>query len=91
VTLVGAPAVLAVTAPRNADTDRALADCDLLVIVTADPESPLAELATAGLSGVPVVAIRPLARGPARALARAGLRSTPAIRRLLSHDEEHQP
>ena len=90
-TLIGAPAVLAVTAPRNADTDRALLDCDLLVIVAADPEGPLAGLAAAGLAGVPVTTVRPLGRGPARALARAGIRSTSAIRSLLSTDLEVQP
>ena len=89
-TLIGAPAVLAVTAPRNADTDRALLDCDLLVIVAADPEGPLASLAANGLADVPVVTVRPLGRGPSRALARAGIRSTAAIRGLLSTEPEEQ-
>ena len=50
VTLVAAPAVLAVTAPRTAAIDEALAEQDLLVIVAADPEGPLARLAAAGLT-----------------------------------------
>jgi hypothetical protein len=87
-TLVGAPAVLAVTAPRNAETDAALLDCDLLVLVTTDPDGPLAGLAANGLPGVPVVTFRPLGRGPARSLARAGFRSTPAMRRLLTTELE---
>ena len=90
VTLVGAPAVLAVTAPRNAATDEALVECDLLVIVAAEPEGPLARLAASGLAGVPVVTVRPLGRGPARALARAGIRSTRPVRDLLSTEQEQQ-
>jgi hypothetical protein len=84
VMLVGAPAVLAVAAPRSATTDEALAEQDLLVLVTNEPEGPLARSAVLGLTDVPVVAAPPLARGPARALACAGLRTTPAVRRLVS-------
>ena len=85
VTLVAAPAVLAITAPRTADIDEALAEQDLLVLVTADPTGPLAHIAAAGL---PVVPMRPLARGPARALAKAGRRSHGAVRHLVQPTTE---
>ncbi len=75
VALIAAPAVLAVTAPRSFALDEALAEQDLLVIVTADPEGPLARLVSSGLPPVPVVPVRPLGRGPRRVLARAGLRA----------------
>jgi hypothetical protein len=39
---------------------------------------------------MPVVTVRPLGRGPARALARAGIRSAPSIRRLLTTEREPQ-
>jgi hypothetical protein len=87
-TLVGAPAVLAVAVPRTAELDGALRDCDLLVVVASDPDGPLASLAGAGLADVPMVAMRPLGRGPGRALARAGLRATRSARQLLSVDDE---
>jgi hypothetical protein len=83
VTLIAAPAVLAVTAPRSAELDEALAEQDLLVIVAADPHGPLARLAASGLPQVPVVTLRPLGRGPARTLARAGVRSGRSVRRLV--------
>ena len=90
-TFVAAPAVLAVTAPRNAGTDAALVECDLLVIVAADPDGPLARLAASGLSGPAVVTVRPLGRGPGRALARAGVRSARPVRHLLSNAQEQRP
>ena len=90
VTLVAAPAVLAITAPRTPAMDEALADQDLLVLVTADPDGPLASLATAGLTTAPVVVVPPLGRGPARALARAGVRPARPISRLLSPTEERR-
>ena len=74
VTLVAAPAVLAVTAARTAAVDEALNEQDLLVLVTADPEGALARLAAPGSADVPILTTRPLGRGPARALARAGVR-----------------
>jgi hypothetical protein len=83
VALIAAPAVLAVTAPRSVALDGALAEQDLLVIVTADPEGPLARLVSNGLPPVPLVPVRPLTRGPRRALARAGLRAPRAVRNLL--------
>ena len=89
-TLVGAPAVLAVSAPRNADTDRALLDCDLLLVVASDPEGPLASLAASGLTDVPIVTVRPLGRGPARALARAGIRPARSVRHVLSTEKEQR-
>jgi hypothetical protein len=84
VTLVAAPAVLAITAPRTATIDDALGEQDLLVIVAADPEGPLARLAATGLDGAPVVTVRPLARGVSRSLARAGLRAPRPVRALLA-------
>jgi len=88
VTLVGAPAVLAVTAARTDQVDAALNEQDLLVLVTADPEGPLARLAVAGLVGVPILTVRPLGRGPARALARAGVRPARPVRHLLTTTPE---
>jgi hypothetical protein len=83
VTLVAAPAVLAVTSARTAAIDEVLAEQDRLVVVTGEPEGPLARLAAEGLPPVPVVFTRPLSRGPARALARAGLRPPRAARHLV--------
>jgi hypothetical protein len=83
VALVAAPALLAIAAPRTGATDAALVEQDLLVVVTADPEGPLARLAAAGLPGIPVLTVPPLTRGPARSLARAGIRAPRPIRTLL--------
>jgi hypothetical protein len=83
VTLVGAPAVLAVAAPRSAQIDEALHEQDLLVHVTAAPDGPLAQLATAGLDDLPVVTARPLGRGLARMRALAGTSPARALRHLL--------
>ena len=80
VTLIAAPAVLAITAPRTFALDEALAEQDLLVVVTAEPGGPLAQLVSGGLPPVPVLPMVPLPRGPRRALARAGIR---APRRLM--------
>ncbi len=88
VTLVAAPAVLAVTAARTDAVDEALNEQDLLVIVTDDPEGPLVRLAAAGLERVPIVTVRPLGRGPARALARAGIRPARSLRQLLTSAQE---
>jgi hypothetical protein len=84
VTLAAAPAVLAITAPRTAAIDAALGEQDLVVIVTADPDGPLAQLAAEGVAGVPAVAARPLGRGPARSLARAGIRPPRSLTALLA-------
>jgi hypothetical protein len=84
VTLAAAPAILAITAPRTTTIDDALGEQDLLVIVAADPEGPLARLAATGLDGAPVVTVRPLARGVSRSLARAGLRAPRPVRALLA-------
>ena len=72
ITLVAAPAVLAVTAARTAAVDEALNEQDLLVLVTADPEGALARLAVAGLKPVPIsppvrsgAGLRGRSRGPA--------------------------
>ncbi len=84
VTLVGAPAVLAVAGARTAAVDEALNEQDLLVLVTSEPEGALAQLAVAGLTDVPIFTVRPLRRGPARALARAGVRAAKPVRQLLT-------
>jgi hypothetical protein len=78
--------VLAVSAPRSAPLDELLADQDLLVIVTADPDGPLAALASAGLAATPAatVAVPPVPAGPRRALALAGIAAGPGGRRLAA-------
>jgi hypothetical protein len=81
--LVGPPAVLAITVPRTDAWDELLAAQDLVVVVTPDPEGPLVRLATATLPPVPVRIVRPLTRGPARSLARAGLKPVRPIGALL--------
>jgi hypothetical protein len=88
VALVGAPAVLAVATARTAAVDEALKEQDLVVLVTEDAEGPLAQLAVAGLAGVPILAARPLRRGPAKALARAGVRAARPVRQLLDIQTE---
>jgi hypothetical protein len=84
VALIAAPAVLAVTAPRTSALDDALAEQDLLIVVTAEPGGPLAQLVTGGLPRVPVVPVRPLPRGPRRALARAGVRAPRRLAREVA-------
>jgi hypothetical protein len=81
---LGAPTVLAVTAPRSEPVDELLVEQDLLVLVTADSEGPLATLATAGLEAVPpaTVAVAPIAPGPRRLLALAGVSGGPLGRWL---------
>jgi hypothetical protein len=81
VALLAAPVVFAVTAPRTPGIDAALAEQDLVVLVTAEPEGPLAEAAVAGLARV--TPIRPLKRGLARELSRAGIRAAAPARQLL--------
>lgn len=84
VALVAPPAVLAVAAARTDAIDEALHECDLLVLVTADPDAPLAKLTAAGLDRAPLATVAPLGRGLARALARAGLRPPRAVRQTLT-------
>lgn len=79
----GEPVVLAVTAPRTAAVETVLAMQDLVVIVAADPCGPLALLA-GDAPHVPAVTVRPLARGPARSLARAGLGSARAVTEIAA-------
>jgi hypothetical protein len=81
---------LAVTAPRAPDVEELLAEQDLLLLVMADPAGPLARLAALGPGGMPVVVIRPLARGPARSLALAGISAPRGIRRLATGTGEAQ-
>jgi hypothetical protein len=90
-TRVGAPAVLAVTVPRTEAIEAVLAEQDLLVIVTGEPDGPLARVAAGSLAHVPHRVLSPLPRGPLRALARAGLRSPRPVRELLDpHDDEER-
>jgi hypothetical protein len=85
--LVGPPAVLAVTAARAPDIEELLAEQDLLLLVMADPAGPLARIAALAPGGVPVAVTRPLARGPARSLALAGISAPRSIRGLAAgHD-----
>jgi hypothetical protein len=74
------PLVLAVAAPRTAAIDSLLAEQDLIAVVDADPDGPLARMAIAGLAGTSaeVVACRP-PYGPVRLLALAGLASERAL------------
>jgi hypothetical protein len=69
-----APLVLAVGAPRTAAIDSLLAEQDLIAIVDADPDGPLARMAVAGLANLAAVAVacQP-PYGPVRLLALAGL------------------
>jgi hypothetical protein len=91
ITLVGAPAVLAVAAARTAAVDEALNEQDLLILVTTDPEGALAQLAVAGLTDVPILTAGPLRRGPARSLARAGVCAPRPVRQLLTPRPEVAP
>jgi hypothetical protein len=82
--VAGAPAVLAITAPRTADLDAVLAEQDLVVLVAAEPDGPLARLAALPAGAPPLAVVRPLRRGPARSLACAGLAPPREIRALLA-------
>ena len=83
--LLGAPAVLAVTIPLTPDLEATITEQELVVVVTAEPDGALAELARAALEHphVDVIAARPLPRGLPRALARVGLMAPRAVRELL--------
>jgi CTP:molybdopterin cytidylyltransferase MocA len=81
---MGAPLVLAVIAPRTPVLDEMLAEQDLILVVTADPDGPLARLALAAHPTTPVLAAPPLGRGPARSLARGGVRPARSTRALLA-------
>jgi hypothetical protein len=67
---VDVPFVLALAGPRCEIVETLLAEQDLVVVVTDEPDGVLARLAVAGCP-CPAVACPPL-RGPARALALAG-------------------
>jgi hypothetical protein len=84
VALIAAPAVFAVTAPRTPAVDEALSEQDLLVLATTDPDGPLARIASVGLPPMSVFPVAPLTRGPARALARCGLRAPMPMRSLIA-------
>jgi hypothetical protein len=81
VALLAAPVVFAVTAPRTPGIDAALAEQDLVVLVTAEPEGSLARAAAGGLPEM--VPMRPLKRGLARELSRAGIRAAGPVRELV--------
>ncbi|MBE2320011.1 hypothetical protein DVA67_028865 [Solirubrobacter sp. CPCC 204708] len=85
VALLAAPVVLAVTAPRTPAIDAALVEQDLTVLVTTEPDGPLAQAAGAGLGHI--VPTRPLKRGLARELSRAGIRAAGPIRALVDAHE----
>jgi hypothetical protein len=86
--VAGAPAVLAVTAPRTTEIDAVLAEQDLMVLVAAEPDGPLARLASPPAGGPPLAVVRPLRRGPARSLACAGLAAPRELRGLVSPSDE---
>jgi hypothetical protein len=81
--VAGAPAVLAITAPRTAELDDVVAEQDLVILVAAEPDGPLARLAALPEHAPPLVVVRPLRRGPVRSLACAGLAAPREIRALL--------
>jgi hypothetical protein len=72
VAIVDGPVVTAIEGARPAALDDLVADHGV-VIVAADPATPLAGAALAGLTDCSGLACRPLPRGPGRALALAGL------------------
>jgi hypothetical protein len=82
--LIGAPAVLAITAPRTGEIEELLSEQDLLVLAVADPTGPLARIAALAPGGVPIAVSRPLPRGLARSLALAGICAPRAMRELLA-------
>lgn len=84
--IAGAPAVLAIAAPLTSTLEAAIAEQDVAVVVTPDPDGPLAQLALPSLEhlAVPVVAAKPLPRGIARRLAHAGIRTPRAVIELLT-------
>jgi hypothetical protein len=71
------PLVTALTGPRTDVLEGLLREQDLVVVVTRDPDGPLARLAVA-TSEVPAVACRPLPAG-SRLLALAGLAGPRAL------------
>jgi hypothetical protein len=75
---VDAPVVTVIAGPRTAVLEGLLREQDLLVVVARDPGGALARLAVA-TSEVPAVACPPLAAGPARLLAAAGLAGPRAL------------
>jgi hypothetical protein len=87
---VGAPLVVALTAPRTAALDELLADRDLVVLVVRDPAGPLAAAASEELEARATrrVVAPPLA-GAARIL--AGRLPLPGVRGLLRGDGARVP
>jgi hypothetical protein len=66
------PLVVALAGPRDDAIEALLAEQELIVVVTPEPDGALARLAIASLEP-PAVASSPLPSGPARLLALAGL------------------
>jgi len=91
-----APLVLALAGPRTEVLEGLLREQDLVVVVTREPAGALARLAVAG-SDVPAIACAPLASGPARLLALAGISGgrtldaplRAAVQRLAKPPEAH--
>jgi hypothetical protein len=84
--IAGAPAVLAITAPLTPALEGAMAEQDLAVVLTPDPDGPLAQLALPSLEHltVPVLTSTPLPRGLARRFAHAGLRTPRSVTELIA-------
>jgi hypothetical protein len=87
--VVDAPVVTALAGPRPAELEPLVDEHDL-VVIAAEPGGPLAAAAIAAFGDrcVSAIACRPLARGPARALALAGLaapRLDPPLRAARPH------
>ena len=89
--VAGAPSVLAVTAPRTADLEAVLAEQDLIVLVTAQPDGALARAAAPPAGGPPLVVVRPLRRGAARSFACAGIAAPRSLRELPAPSPEGEP
>jgi hypothetical protein len=81
---VGAPAVLAITAPLDRELVAVVAEQELAIVVTESDDGPLARLAVASLEALPlpVLTARPLPRGIARWAAHAGLAPPRSVREL---------
>ena len=88
------PLVLALAGPRAEVLEELLREQDLVVVVARDPEGALARLAIAGCA-VPAAASAPLAAGPTRLLALAGLAGSrwldPQLRTAVLRVAERPP
>jgi hypothetical protein len=92
------PVVVALAGPRTEVLEGLLREQDLVVIVAREPQGALARLAVAGCD-VPALACAPLAPGPSRLLALAGLAGArtldpplrAAVQRLAAPPPADQP